>query len=351
MSVKQSLKHWLQRHPGVWKRYWRMKQEVLRLAAIRYFLYDIRNTRRWMFWSVLGRDREALAAELIFQYHKLEKGMCIPGPKRLFGLDPAAAVMTLLRRWIAAGHPTADPVYVGAIATLEGYVGHLQRYELDAKGQILPAVSAFLAERHARTSQLETPIRLPAIHPDADAVSFQRIANARRSVRNFDPTPVPSNLIEQAVQLAQLSPSACNRQPCRVYVLTDEKLKAAALLFQNGNRGFGHLAPVVLIITSDQCCFFDASERIQPYIDGGLFSMSLCLGLTSLGLASCCLNWCVPPKNDLAVHKLIGIPESERIIMMMAVGYAPDQCIVPRSPRRDLSEVLRTVDAAFNISP
>lgn len=294
-----------------------------------------------MFWSALGDDRKTLAAELIFQYHKLEKGMCIPGPKRLFGLDPSAAVIKLLERWSAAGHAENDRVFQGAIATLEGYVRHLERYELDPNGRVLPAVCAFLKARSSAEEELQTPIELPSIDPLVDFDGFARIARARRSVRSFAAKPVPRSIIEQAVTLAQLAPSACNRQPCRVHLLTDEALKASALSYQNGNRGFGHLAPVILIITADERCFFDASERIQPYIDGGLFSMSLCYALTSAGLASCCLNWCVPPSNDIAVHRLVDIPESERIIMMMAVGYAPDDCIVPRSPRRALSEVLR----------
>jgi nitroreductase len=339
--VKRTLKLWLKNRPGIWSVYWRVKQEFLRLAAMRYFLYDIRNVYRSMFWNAQADDKKTLAAELIFQYHKLEKGMCIPGPKRLFGLDPAAAVIKILERWSVAGHAESDPVFKGAIATLEGYVRHLQRYELDPKGNVLPTVLAFLNVRSGLENEFRTPIQLPRVDSSVDLEGFMRLAHARRSVRSFATTPVPRSIIESAVTLAQLAPSACNRQPCRVYLLTDDALKASALSFQNGNRGFGHLAPVILIITADEQCFFDASERAQPYIDGGLFSMSLCYALTSAGLASCCLNWCVPPSNDIAVHSLIEIPESERIIMMMAVGYPSDDCIVPRSPRRALSEVLR----------
>ena len=97
---------------------------------------------------------------------------------------------------------------------------------------------------------------------------------------------------------------------------------------------------MLLIITSDERYFFDASERHQPYIDGGLFAMSLCYALTAQGLASCCLNWCVPPANDRSVHRIAGLASSKRIIMFMAVGYATDNCRVPKSPRRATSEVL-----------
>ncbi len=68
--------------------------------------------------------------------------------------------------------------------------------------------------------------------------------------------------------------------------------------------------------------------------------MSLTLALASQGVSSCCLNWCVPPANDRAAHRLLGIPASERIVMFMAIGHAPPGCQVPKSPRRELGQVL-----------
>jgi nitroreductase len=125
-----------------------------------------------------------------------------------------------------------------------------------------------------------------------------------------------------------------------MYLVSDEPLKSRLLSHQNGNRGFGHLVPHVGVITANEACFFDASERHEPYIDGGLFAMSLSLALRAQGVGSCCLNWCVRPKTDRAAHSLLGIARSERIIMLMAIGYPASNTFVPRSPRKSLSDIL-----------
>jgi len=330
------------RHAGLWRGYQRLKLEGRRLARLTYFVGDVVHTAFYMHWPPTSGDRRVISAALLFQYHKLEKGLVMPGPRRMFGEAPARAVMTWLDRWRAAGLPLDDPIYLGALETLQAYHAHLLRHQLDASGGTATAVSRFLASHPARMPGLETPQPLPAM-PSAGPVAdmFAALTLRRRSVRDFQSQPVPRAVIERAVSAAALSPSACNRQPCRVTVVSDPERRKQLLQHQNGNRGFGHLAPQILLITSDAQGFFDASERHQPYVDGGLFAMSLCLALAAEGAATCCLNWCVSPADDRAVHRLMGLNPSERIIMLMALGYAPDDgTVVPRSPRRALEEML-----------
>jgi nitroreductase len=54
----------------------------------------------------------------------------------------------------------------------------------------------------------------------------------RRSVRGFLPNPVPREVLEEVLGLAQHAPSNCNVQPWRVYIAsgnTLERLRAALL--------------------------------------------------------------------------------------------------------------------------
>ena len=341
-GLKARLKQQLRAHPRLWGAYWQAKQQIRRLALLRYFWYDIRHTYRGMFWRHQHVQVRTLGAEMLFQYHKLEKGLVMPGKRRLFGLEPAHASMQLIQRWRAAGHDLQDPVYVGAVETLRAYQSRLRDNELDPKGIILPQVDVFLRSSGDGDAALATPQKLvKAMVSDlSPAATFRSLTEARRSVRSFLPEAVPHGVFEEAVRLAQLSPSACNRQPCRIYLVNDEERKRQLLALQNGNLGFGHLAPHVAIITADEECFFDASERHEPYIDGGLFSMSFILALRAQHVASCCLNWCVSPETDRRAHALFSLPQSQRIVMLMAIGYAPEECAVPRSPRRGLEQVL-----------
>lgn len=341
-SIKARLKSFVQSYPVLWRHYRGLKLQWKRFVLLRCFMYDIVHTFRYMHWAPGGDEKIQLTSELIFQYHKIEKGLVMPGPKRLFGLEPVSQTMMLLERWGRAAHCTTDPVYAGALEALRAYRTRVFEHQLDREGRILPVLDTFLAGQPAGCPELRTPRELPSLRmPECDAyASFASLAEARRSVRNFSELPVPTQMIENAVRVAQLSPSACNRQPCRLYLISEDPLKTRLLSHQNGNRGFGHVVPHVAVIVSDEACFFDSTERHEPYIDGGLFAMSLAFALRAQGIGSCCLNWCVKPETDRAAHALLGIRNSERIIMLMAIGFPAPNVMVPRSPRKVLSDVL-----------
>lgn len=71
-----------------------------------------------------------------------------------------------------------------------------------------------------------------------------------------------------------------------------------------------------------------------------MFSMSLVYGLHSLGLGTCYLNWSVKNKQDKELKMIAGIPDSDLVIMMITVGYLPEEFKVAQSPRKPLKEVL-----------
>jgi len=143
--------------------------------------------------------------------------------------------------------------------------------------------------------------------------------------------------------IAQKSPSVCNRQGSKAYVITDKERISKTLSFQNGNRGFGHLANKLIIVTTDLRVFEGVHERNQSYIDGGLFAMSLLYGLHYFNLGACSLNWCNDYRVDQEFKKFIGINDYENIVMMISVGHLQDNFRVGVSQRRDLDEVLTFV--------
>jgi nitroreductase len=301
---------------------------------LRYFVSDVMHAKRFMFWSERDPSYVKLSSELLFQYHKLEKGLCMPGPKRFFGLDPVIATCSLVKRWRGAGFPADDPVLVGALEALRAYRSRLadtpapQNEAARIHGQLNACLGMAVAAPYMTTPQLHR-----RTHGATEI--FDQLCRERRSVRAYSPEVVPHDLLQDAIATAQLSPSACNRQPWRVHVYRNPAQIKSLLELQNGNSGFGHQLSTLLVICADVRSFFDASERNEPFIDAGLFAMSLILGLQARGLASCCLNWCVRPEVDLEAHERGDLPAHDRIIMYMAVGYAAEDALVPRSARRD----------------
>lgn len=156
---------------------------------------------------------------------------------------------------------------------------------------------------------------------------------SRFSLREFSEKKVELDTINHAINLAKKTPSVCNRQHWHVYHTDNNEIRDLALELQNGNRGFGHKIPNLLIITSDQKAFFTTNEKNQGWIDGGMYLMSLIYALHSLGVSSCALNWSQTPKIDKKLRSRLNINDSHSIICMLAIGYPQDTNIVCASAR------------------
>lgn len=167
--------------------------------------------------------------------------------------------------------------------------------------------------------------------------------HSRRSLREFSNESVDESVVRRALELAKATPSACNRQPWHVYMISEKTQIARCLALQNGNRGFGDKIGCLLVIAIDISAFGPGVESYQHWIDGGMYAMSVILALHSLGVASCCLNWSVSPSVDLSLRSVIKVPKPHSVIMMIGVGYPEEDNIVCASPRRPVSDYLTVI--------
>ncbi len=257
-------------------------------------------------------DGAHLEAQLTKDYHRVEKGLALREPKRPFG----AEVMTRLQRHTPANGAEAHSAYArDAIAALD----------LWNSGEEVRGPAAI------------EPLRAPDLDPGVATAFFE----SRRSVRDFDTERVPTREeLLAATELATHTPSVCNRQTGRVTYLSGDDARRA-LGLQNGNAGFRDCIPWVAVVTSDTRFFAGPGERNQPWVDGGLFAMTLVWALHAHGLSSCMLNWSQPNAVSDEARALIGIPEHEVIITFIAVGFAREGHLVARSPRRPVETVAR----------
>lgn len=172
------------------------------------------------------------------------------------------------------------------------------------------------------------------------AGSFAQLAASRCSVRQFVTGAVDPLALEAAVRWAMNAPSVCNRQAGVVYAVRDHGLRARLLVHQNGNRGLGDQADMLLVVGTRLTGFLSVGDRYQACTDGGLFAMSLLHGLHAQGLGSCCLNWSVTRCQDRAFKREAGLGDDVETFMLVAVEHLPEHFTVACRPRRPLDEVL-----------
>lgn len=315
-------------------------------SQLQFFLESYKDARRYLmaadFHSSRRRRRkEHIEADIVRLYHQVEKGLAMPDFRPRFGASLIKDLVQRLEDWNV--FPNHDPRFVendrirAAQAALHQYAKRHQSMGIDVSDMV---PSAFWL------TPPESVMQLAGIKPVesvscAEREAFHRVVQSRVSVRDFEVGRIPEKaLIERAVAVAMRSPSVCNRQTCRVYAYAGDRAQRV-LSLQNGNRGFGHTIPMVLIPTSDMRYLTGTPERYQAWVDGGLFSMTLLLALHAEGLGAVALNWCVYSARDEQLRKMGAIPGYERIIMLIGCGHVAKNALAPVSARRPLDDILR----------
>ena len=289
--------------------------------------------------SASTHPSEYLESDIIRRYHVIEKGLAMPNFRPRFGAQVVRQLASHLHQWrsLCGDAPSSlNNQIITAHSVLDAYVSRHKELNIDISdilGDYSPDSIGCASEHQGGV------IPVPRIETEA-ATAFESVVRARTSVRDFqtDRVPAPS-LIEEAVSLAISSPSVCNRQTWRVHAFEGERAQEI-LELQNGNRGFGHTIPTVLITTCDMRYFEGQIERYQAWIDGGMFSMTLLLALHAKGLGTVALNWSVVNARDEALRKVAKIPPYERIVMLIGCGYTSEEAVVARSLRRPTSDFI-----------
>jgi hypothetical protein len=73
----------------------------------------------------------------------------------------------------------------------------------------------------------------------AQTGDFGALAYSRHSCRHFDDSPVDESRVWKAMEIAQRSPSVCNRQSWQVHWVRQSELKYAVLKLQEGGVALG----------------------------------------------------------------------------------------------------------------
>jgi nitroreductase len=279
--------------------------------------------------------RALLESNIIKTYHVIEKCLSMPEFEAVRATERVQLLQDLLRQWIALTGEPADKLS-GQAGVAHAVLAEYTRVHGALDKNVTGIIdTCFRTSPNNQTGGTEPP---PAIAPEY-ADYFRTIAHTRKSIRSFSQEQPSPQLIEQCIIDAMQSPSVCNRQSCRVHRYTGPSVQRI-LRHQNGNKGFGHTVPCLMIITSDLRAFSGSGERYQGWIDGGMFSMSLLLSLHASGLGAVALNWSVSNKVDRAIRKAASLQNYERIIMLIGIGIPAPHSKSPKSTRKRLEEIL-----------
>ena len=168
-------------------------------------------------------------------------------------------------------------------------------------------------------------------------MNFLEIAQKRRSLRSYDPTPVEPEKLNYVLECARLAPSWKNGQCWRFIVVEEQSLREElADTFTEANPGRKVLvqAPLAIVL----CAVPSESEVWQDkdfmMLDAGLAMEHLILAATEQGLGTCWEGWF----SEERARKVLNVPEEVRVVAITPLGYA-NQERNPR-PRKSMEEIV-----------
>jgi nitroreductase len=273
------------------------------------------------------------------QCHVIEKGLSMKFPRPGFGVKMSNNLLENLSAYLSLYG--VDQVSNMTYRTLKSYYEFNTKAGYDQSSQIwkLEEISKLLGNE-LNSSRKNGTISLSRREIIKSSQSkFEQFALGRHSIRNFNDKPVEIKKIRKAIEISLKAPTNCNTQSWRVYSYEGQKTCGDLLSLQNGNRGFGHLVKNLLVLTCDLKVYEGVEQRNLPYIDGGLYAMSLVYSLHHQGLGSCCLNLALSYDKEKKLRKMMKLSASEVFIMMIAVGNLPETLMVPESERKPINDI------------
>lgn len=174
-------------------------------------------------------------------------------------------------------------------------------------------------------------------------MEFLELVKRRKSCRKYIDKPVPRESIERCLEAARLAPSACNCQPWRFIVVTDETLKNK--LVEQAFSGmysvfsFAKEAPVLVVVIREHASYASqlaGTLRGVQYslVDIGIAGEHFILQATEEGLGTCWIGWF----NEKGVKSALGIPKQKKVDTLIALGY-PQDPEPKEKKRKSLSEM------------
>ena len=172
-------------------------------------------------------------------------------------------------------------------------------------------------------------------------MNFSEIATLRQSCRSYDAArKVEEEKLNKILEVARLSPSACNGQPYHITVCEGESaLKVAKACQGMGMNRFSSDAPIMLVISEEpyvKTAAFGSKVKGNDYrsIDIGILSAYITAEACEVGLSTCILGWF----DDKTIREICSLSAPVRLVITL--GYAKEDDKLREKKRKDMKELV-----------
>jgi len=170
-------------------------------------------------------------------------------------------------------------------------------------------------------------------------MTFSELVMKRQSCRVFARKPLEREKLVACLEAARLAPSANNAQPWRFVAVDDPDIKRSMADALSFNRFALDAGALVVVVENQRSLSAKAAGAVKDNkyapMDIGMAVENFCLAAAEQGLGTCILGWF----DEDIFKKRLGIPDSKRVRLVVAVGYPKSDEIRPKN-RRPFDEIV-----------
>ncbi len=165
----------------------------------------------------------------------------------------------------------------------------------------------------------------------------------RRSIRNFKEDKIDKKIIDEVIEAAAFAPSWKNTQIARYIVIQDrnliDKIADECVLDFSYNTDTLKKAPILVIenvvmgksgFEKDGSYSTPKEDRWESF-DAGIAAQTFCLAAHDKGLGTVIMG----VFDEYKVAEVVEIPENQKIVAFIAMGYPEDKVAAPKRKVKD----------------
>jgi nitroreductase len=153
------------------------------------------------------------------------------------------------------------------------------------------------------------------------------LLKTRRSIRAYQPQPIPRDVLMDIVDCARMAPTAMNNQPWEFVIVTDPTVKQTIGQMISYSQFLATAPALIVVLCRDMMCYLD---------DASAATQNLLLAAHAHGIGSCWIGAHKQPFSE-SLRKLVSAPAELIPVNIVTLGYPAEN---PAKEKRSLESML-----------
>ncbi len=305
------------------------------------YIYDFKFFYKNYSHSKLNKSK--IGYNILLIAHSIEKGL-INEELRPFGVEKVKELILLLEKYDKLYNDTDAYDFIVGVNSLREYAKVYETQKWTKRNEY-KLVKDFINRYNSVEIVDFGKLLVDKKELSKDyKIDYGNFLKSRHSLRSFDNKELSDKDVIKAIDMAILSPSACNRQMCKIYQVKNKELVNFVVKNGQGFGGFNSNSINIFVVTFDVNANYFIGERNQGWFNAGLISMNFINALHSLGIGSCFVQFGNTTKEEELFKKKLNIPSNERIAVLIGCGYYKNSNVFTLSPRKNIKDIYKIVE-------